>query len=159
MKIKILCVGKLKEKFYKDASLEYGKRLSRYCSFEYAEVSDEKAPENMSPAQKERIKKTESERLLSRVSPNDIVVALAIEGEKLSSVQFSKKLEEWMGSGKNSICFLVGGSLGLSFEAQKRADFSLSFSDMTFSHQIFRIMLAEQIYRAFKIINNEPYHK
>jgi 23S rRNA (pseudouridine1915-N3)-methyltransferase len=159
MKIRILCVGKLKEKFYKDACGEFAKRLSRYCSFEYAEVPDEKAPENMSPAQKERIKQVESERLLSRTGPADIIVALAIEGEKLSSVQFAKKLEEWAGSGKSGVCFLVGGSLGLSREAQGRADFSLSFSDMTFSHQIFRIMLAEQIYRAFKINSNEPYHK
>lgn len=159
MKVKILCIGKLKEKFYEDAASEFKKRLSRYCSFEVIELSDEKAPENMSPAQKEQVKQSEGNRLLSRINLADFIAALAIEGEKLSSEQLAQKLEGWMGSGKSSICFLIGGSLGLSQDVLNRADFILSFSDMTFSHQIFRIMLMEQIYRAFKIIKKEPYHK
>ena len=159
MKIKILCIGKLKEKYYKSAVSEFEKRLSRYCSTEFIELADEKAPESLSPAQKEQIKDAEGIRLLSRISPQDYTVALAIEGEKLSSLAFAKKLESWMSSGKSTIAFIIGGSLGLSGDVFKRADFSLSFSDMTFSHQIFRVMLTEQIYRAFRIIHNEPYHK
>ncbi|OQB23491.1 MAG: Ribosomal RNA large subunit methyltransferase H [Firmicutes bacterium ADurb.Bin182] len=159
MKIKLLCIGKLKEKYYAEAAAEFQKRLARYCSLEIIELPDEKAPENLSPLQKEQIKKAEGERLLSHVGSCEFAIALMIEGEKLSSEKFAEKMDGWMNSGKSGICFMVGGSLGLSVEARNRADFILSFSDMTFTHQMFRIMLLEQVYRAFKIIRNETYHK
>lgn len=159
MIVKLTCVGRLKEQYLKAAMAEYQKRLSRFCALEIAEVADEKAPDALSVAQAEAIKDSEGRRMLSLVNDSDHVIALDIKGESLDSMQFADKLSRWMGEGKSRLCFLIGGSLGLSDAVLKRADYRLSFSKLTFPHQLFRIMLLEQIYRAFKIINNETYHK
>lgn len=159
MKIRILCVGKLKERFYSDAAAEFIKRLSRFADVSMAEVADEKAPECASAADIERIKQTECRRLSDRLTDGEYVVALDRLGRRLSSEQFSQTLADAMLRGKSRMAFIIGGSNGLTDEIRARADIVVSFSDMTFSHQIFRIMLLEQIYRAFKIQNGEPYHK
>ncbi len=159
MRIRIACVGRLKEAFFRDALGEYQKRLSRYAQVEILEVPDEKAPERLSPAQRANVLEKEGERLLSRIGEGDFVVALCIEGEMLSSQALAQRLAAWMGQGNSTITFVIGGSLGLSPGVCRRADVKLSFSPLTFSHQIFRVMLLEQVYRAFKIIHNEPYHK
>ncbi len=159
MNIRVVCVGRLKERFYEEAVSEFLKRLSRYASVEIAEVSDEKAPEKLSAAQREQVKLEEGRRILSKLDKNDFVVALAIEGKALSSTELAEVLQSRMNEGKGSFAFLIGGSLGLSAEVLSRADVLLSFGKMTFSHQLFRVMLLEQLYRAFKIMNNEPYHK
>ncbi len=159
MNVKIVCVGKLKERFYEDAVKEFMKRLSRYGTFEIIEVADEKAPEQLSPMQKIQVKRAEGERILSHIQSNDYVIATAIDGKMLSSEDFSSKLSDIMLGGKSRLALMIGGSLGLSDEVLSRADMKLSFGKATFSHQIFRIMLLEQLYRAFKIMNNEPYHK
>ncbi|MCD7836719.1 MAG: 23S rRNA (pseudouridine(1915)-N(3))-methyltransferase RlmH [Lachnospiraceae bacterium] len=159
MKITILCVGKLKEKFYRDAVAEYAKRLSRYCSFEIIEVADEMTPDKAGEAVNELIREREAERLLSKLKSGSYVCSLEIKGKKLSSTQFA----DWLGNaalnGKSDIVFIIGGSLGLHKSVSERSDFSLSFSDMTFPHQLMRVILSEQIYRAYRLINNEPYHK
>lgn len=159
MKIQILSVGKIKEKYLRDASAEYEKRLSRYCSLSSVQVADEKTPDGAPAAVLEGIKKAEGERLLSKIQERDFVVALAIEGESLDSEEFSEKLEEICRSAPKSLTFVIGGSLGLSREVLARADLLLSFSRMTFPHQLMKIILLEQVYRAFKIARNEPYHK
>lgn len=159
MKIKIICVGKIKENFYKDAILEYSKRLSRYCILEVVEVEDEKTPDKASENECSLIKKKEGQRILSHIKDNEFIVTLEIEGKKLTSPGLAKKLEEITVLGNSTIDFIIGGSLGLSDEIKNKADFKLSFSDMTFPHQLMRVILLEQIYRAFKINNNEPYHK
>lgn len=159
MKIKIICVGKIKENFYKDAILEYSKRLSRYCILEVVEVEDEKTPDKASENECSLIKKKEGQRILSHIKDNEFIVTLEIEGKKLTSPGLAKKLEEITVIGNSTIDFIIGGSLGLSDEIKNKADFKLSFSDMTFPHQLMRVILLEQIYRAFKINNNEPYHK
>ena len=159
MTIRILCVGRLKERFYEDAVSEFTKRLSRYASVELIELADEKAPERLSDMQREQIKLEEGRRILAKVGKADFAVALAIEGSTLSSPALAEAMQSWMNEGKGSFAFLVGGSLGLSAEVMARADYRLSFGRMTFSHQLFRVMLLEQLYRAFKILNNEPYHK
>lgn len=159
MKIKIICVGKIKENFYKDAILEYSKRLSRYCILEVVEVEDEKTPDKASENECSLIKKKEGQRILSHIKDNEFIVTLEIEGKKLTSPGLAKKLEEITVLGNSTIDFIIGGSLGLSDEIKNKADFKLSFSDMTFPHQLMRVILLEQIYRAFKIKNNEPYHK
>lgn len=159
MKIKIICVGKIKENFYKDAILEYSKRLSRYCILEVVEVEDEKTPDKASENECSLIKKKEGLRILSHIKDNEFIVTLEIEGKKLTSPGLAKKLEEITVLGNSTIDFIIGGSLGLSDEIKNKADFKLSFSDMTFPHQLMRVILLEQIYRAFKINNNEPYHK
>ncbi len=159
MTIRVICVGRLKERFYEDAVSEFVKRLSRYASVEMIEVADEKAPEKLSDAQREQVKAEEGKRMLLKLDKNDFVVALAIEGKELSSPALADMMQSFMNEGRGSFAFLIGGSLGLSHEVVKRADYLLSFSKMTFSHQLFRVMLLEQIYRAFKILNNEPYHK
>jgi len=159
MKIKIACVGRLKEKFYQDAVAEFTKRLSRFAALTVCEVPDERAPETLSEAQKTQVLQKEGERLLCALEPNDYVIALCIDGKKRSSEQLASDLSLLMGSGKSKISFVIGGSLGLWDKVVQRADAKLSFSDMTFSHQLIRVMLLEQVYRAFKIINNEPYHK
>lgn len=158
MKISIICVGKIKEKFYKDAINEYLKRLSKYIKINIIEVNDEKAPENISKAQEEIIKNQEGERILKNLKDN-FIICLAIEGKKLNSEEFSKFINEKMISSEKNISFIIGGSLGLSAKIIKKADFLLSFSDMTFPHQLMRVILTEQIYRAYKIIKKEPYHK
>ena len=158
MKITIICVGKIKEKFYGQAIEEYAKRLSRYISLEIVEVADEKAPQTLSPAEEEIVKNKEGERILSKLK-DGYNVALAIEGKSFASEGFADLIAKKSIEGVSHINFIIGGSLGLSPEVMKRADLSLSFSEMTFPHQLMRVILLEQIYRAFRIINNEPYHK
>lgn len=158
MKITVACVGKIKEKYFTDAINEYSKRLSRYVKLNIAEVTDEKAPESMSEAQAEQVKEIEGERLL-KVIDDSFVVALAINGKKMTSEAFSDFISNNMVKGISHITFVIGGSLGLSDKVLERADYKLSFSDMTFPHQLMRIVLLEQIYRAYRIMKNEPYHK
>lgn len=159
MKITIVCVGKIKEKFYRDALAEYTKRLSRYCSLSITEVADEKTKEQASDVECAIIKDREGERILKSIREDGYVIALAIDGKNLDSVGLSKKIENLALTGKSNLYFVIGGSLGLSDEVMKRADYKLSFSRMTFPHQLMRVILLEQIYRSYRIINHEPYHK
>lgn len=159
MRITIACVGKVKEKFYRDAIQEYAKRLSRYVKLDIQEVADEKTPENASLALEKEIKEKEGNRLLKKIPDNAYVIALAIEGQALSSTDLAGKIEKLGLSGNSHIVFVIGGSLGLSPQALGRADDKLSFSKMTFPHQLMRVILLEQIYRSYRIINGEPYHK
>ena len=159
MKITILCVGKIKEKFFRMAVDEYVKRLGRYCQLEIVETPDEKTPDGASPKEEEQIKEKEGERLLKNIKPSAYVIALAIEGKSRSSEELADKLERLGVSGNSHITFIIGGSLGLSENVLKRADMLLSFSRMTFPHQLMRVILLEQIYRSFRIIQGEPYHK
>lgn len=159
MKLTILCVGKLKEKYWQAAIAEYCKRLSRYCKLTIVEVADEKTPENMSSKEEKIVRQKEGERLLQAIKEDDMVVALAIDGKETTSEGFSRWMENQMVSGTSSFVFVIGGSIGLSEEVMKRSDFSLSFSKMTFPHQLMRVILLEQIYRGYKIMKNEPYHK
>lgn len=159
MKISILCVGKVKEKFYRDAIAEFEKRLSRYCKLEILEVADEKTPEQASKALEDQIKGKEGARILKHLKEESYVICLCIDGKQLDSVELADTMETLTVSGKSHITFVIGGSLGLSDEVIQRADFKLSFSKMTFPHQLMRVILMEQIYRAWRIINKEPYHK
>jgi len=159
MKITIICVGKIKERFYRDALDEYAKRLSKYCKFEIIEVADEKTPDKASPVEEELIKEKEAGRILAKIKPDSFVCTLEIEGKQLSSTELADWMEKAAVGGKSQICFVIGGSLGLHKSVLSRSDFALSFSKMTFPHQLMRVILSEQIYRAFRIINNEPYHK
>ena len=159
MKITLICVGKIKEKFYRDAIDEYMKRLSRYCKTGIIEVEDEECPEGASVATEDAVRKKEGERILKKIPASAYVYALAIQGKKTDSVGFSEELNKHFVSGKSEICFIIGGSIGLCDEVLKRADSLLSFSDFTFPHQLMRVILSEQIYRAFRIMNHEPYHK
>ncbi len=159
MKITLAVVGKIKEKFYADAIAEYSKRLSRYCKLEILQVADEKTPDNASETVERQIKEKEGERLLASIKEGAFVVALAIEGEMLDSVRLSEKINSLGVGGTSQIVFVIGGSLGLSETVLKRADFKLSFSPMTFPHQLMRVILLEQIYRSYRIIYGEPYHK
>lgn len=159
MNVRILCVGKIKEKFYRDALLEYSKRLSKYCSLEVIEVADEKTSENASDTEIDMVKAKEGERILKHIKDRDYVIALAILGKQQDSVAFSKFIENLGITGQSTIDFVIGGSLGLSDEVLKRSNYQISFSKMTFPHQLMRVILLEQIYRAMRIMNNEPYHK
>ncbi len=159
MKIRILSVGKIKEAYLNDAIVEYSKRLSRYCKLEIVEVADEKIPENSSEAIENQIKETEGKRLLRALRDSDYAIALAIEGEMLDSVSLAKRIELLGVQGESTISFLIGGSLGLSKAVLRRADYVLSFSRLTFPHQIMRVLVLEQIYRSFRIIHGAPYHK
>ena len=159
MKITILCVGKIKEKFYTDAVAEYCKRLSRCCKMEIIEVADEKTPDHAGSVQIDLIQKKEAERLLSRMKADAYTVTLEISGKKMDSVAFSRLLMRGAVEGKGHIQFVIGGSLGLHSSVCDLADYKLSFSDMTFPHQLMRVILCEQIYRGFRISNHEPYHK
>ena len=159
MNIKIITVGKIKEPFYKDAVSEYAKRLSKYCKLTITEVADEKTKENATSRENDIVLKKEGERIINNISESDYVIALAIDGKMLDSVQFADKLNALGLEGISNICFVIGGSLGLHKAVLDRADYKLSFSDMTFPHQLMRVILLEQIYRAYRIINNEPYHK
>ena len=159
MNIKILCVGKIKEKFYTQAIEEYSKRLSKYCSISVVEVPDEKTSENASDNEISIIKNKEGERLLKHINDRDFVIGLAILGKQLDSVAFSKYIEDLGIKGNSSIVFVIGGSLGLSEDVLNRCQFQISFSKMTFPHQLMRVILLEQIYRAMRIMKNEPYHK
>ena len=159
MKIKIACVGKVKDSFYREAVAEYAKRLSRFCTLEIAEVADEKAPETLSPAEETQVMEREGERLLSRILPGEYVVCLTIDGKRFSSEGFASTLQSTIDRSIPCITFVIGGSLGLSPAVTSRADLKLSLSDMTLPHGLCRVVLLEQIYRAFKINAHEPYHK
>jgi 23S rRNA (pseudouridine1915-N3)-methyltransferase len=159
MKINIIAVGKIKERYLKEGIVEYSKRLSRYCGLQIIEVADEPAPENLGAAQEEQVKSREASRVLDKVRDGDYLIALDVKGEKKSSEEFAAVLKKCMVSGNSSITFVIGGSLGLAPEIVRKADLKLSLSDMTFPHQLTRLILLEQIYRAFKIISGEPYHK
>jgi 23S rRNA (pseudouridine1915-N3)-methyltransferase len=157
--ISICTVGKLKEKYLKAGIEEYLKRLSGYAKVEVIEVADEKAPEVLSLVEMEQVKQKEGEKLLAKISPDTYVIALAIDGKMKSSEELADSLDKLATYGKSKIAFVIGGSLGLSDEVLKRADEKLSFSKMTFPHQLMRLILVEQVYRAFRINRNEPYHK
>lgn len=159
MKITLITVGKIKEKYFTDAIAEYAKRLSRYCKLDIVEVADEKTPDGASEALENQIKEKEGERILARIPDGAYVVALAIEGKQLDSEELADKMEKWNVNGVSHLVFIIGGSLGLTQKVLNRADFKLSFSKMTFPHQLMRVVLLEQIYRSFRIRNNEPYHK
>ena len=159
MNISIICVGKIKEKFYTMAVEEYVKRLSRYCQLKIVELKDEKTPDGASDNVVEGIKDKEGARILEAIKDNSYVIALAIEGKQLDSVELSKKMDQLMLEGNSNVVFVIGGSLGLSKQVLARADYKLSFSKMTFPHQLMRVILLEQVYRGFRISNNEPYHK
>lgn len=159
MKITVLCVGKVKEDFYREAIREFEKRLSRYCKLSIVEVADEKTDENASDLMNEQTKVREGERLLAKIKEDGYVICLAIEGRMLDSVELSEKISDLTVSGVSHIYFIIGGSLGLSPAVLSRADYKLSFSKMTFPHQLMRVILLEQVYRSFRIANHEPYHK
>ena len=159
MKITVIAVGKIKEKFYTDAIAEYSKRLSRYCRLEVIQVADEKTPDGASEAQERQIKEKEGSRILAQIKDGAYVIALAVQGTMLSSEQLAGKLNRLGVDGQSQIVLIIGGSLGLSDEVLKRADYHLSFSPMTFPHQLMRVILLEQIYRSYRIISGEPYHK
>lgn len=159
MKITIVTVGKIKEKYLKDAISEYSKRLSKYCKLDIIEVADEKTVENASAAFEDSIRKKEGERILKHIRDDAYVVTLEIQGSMLDSVELSKKIENLAVQGSSHIVFVIGGSIGLSDEVMQRSDFPLSFSKMTFPHQLMRVILLEQIYRSYRIMNHEPYHK
>lgn len=159
MKISIICVGKIKEKFYRMALDEYSKRLSRYCKLEILEVADEKTPDNASDHEVELIKDKEGERILKNIRRDATVIALTIDGKMLSSEQLADKIRQLGVMGESHIQFIIGGSLGLSDRVLEAADMLLSFSKMTFPHQLMRVILLEQVYRSYRIIQGEPYHK
>ncbi len=159
MKITIAAVGKLKEKYLKEAISEYSKRLSRFSEVEIIEVDDEYAPDTLSEAQESQVKKKEADKLLKRVKQGSYVILLDLAGEQTTSSGFSAKIENIMLSGNSHITFIIGGSLGLDQSLINIADYRLCLSKMTFPHQLARVILIEQVYRAFKIIKNETYHK
>lgn len=159
MRISIVCVGKIKEKFYSDAVAEYAKRLSKYCKLDIVEVADEKTPDGASSVVEEQIKEKEGKRILEKIKDDAFVCTLEIAGKRLTSEGLARWVEKLAVGGVSHIVFVIGGSLGLHSLVLKRSDMALSFSDMTFPHQLMRVILTEQIYRAFRIINNEPYHK
>ena len=159
MKISLITVGKIKEKYFEQAIAEYAKRLSRYCKLEILQVADEKTPDGASAALEAQIKDREGERILAHVKDGAYVVALAIEGHMLSSEELAEKMGSLTVGGVSHIQFIIGGSLGLSREVLEKADYRLSFSRMTFPHQLMRVILLEQIYRAYRIMRGEPYHK
>lgn len=154
MEIKIITVGKIKEKYLNDGIAEYAKRLSRYCKLTFCQVPDEKTPDKASDALNEQIKNTEAERLMKHIREQDYVIALAIDGKMLDSVELSEKIGRLGVEGKSSVAFVIGGSLGLGNEVLKRADYKLSFSRMTFPHQLMQMILLEQIYRGYRIRDN-----
>lgn len=159
MKITLVTVGKIKERYFEDAIKEYSKRLSRYCRLEMIQVADEKTPDGAGTALENQIREKEGQRILSNIREGAFVVALAIEGRMLSSEELASKLQRLGVDGTSHIIFVIGGSLGLSGEVMRRADYALSFSPMTFPHQLMRVVLLEQIYRSFRIGAGEPYHK
>lgn len=159
IKISIICVGKIKEKFYREAMEEYSKRLQKYCKLEILEVVDEKTPDKASENEENAIKKKEAERILDRLKENTYVITLDVKGKRFSSETFSKLIEENAINGNSHISFVIGGSLGIHESIKERSNLLITFSDMTFPHQLMRVILNEQIYRAFRIMNNEPYHK
>lgn len=159
MNISIISVGKIKEKYLKLGIEEFSKRLSKYSKLEFIELDDEKCPENLSEKDILIVKEKEGNKILSKIKNNSYVIALAIDGKNLSSEELAEKISSLAVSGKSYITFVIGGSLGLSDDVLKRANYKLSFSKMTFPHQLMKLILLEQVYRAFRINNNEPYHK
>lgn len=159
MKITIIAVGKIKEKFYRDAIDEYSKRLSKYCKLEIKEVADEKTPDHASDTVNAQILAKEGERIKNLIPKDSHVVVLAIEGKKYDSVSFADMINQAGIHGISNISFIIGGSLGIADDIKKSANAGISFSDMTFPHQLMRVILLEQIYRGYKIISKEPYHK
>ena len=159
MRINIVCVGKIKEKYLKLGIDEFKKRLSKYCKLEIIQLEDEKAPENLSDKEMLIIKEKEGKKILSKIKDNSYVIALAIDGKNLSSEELAQTINKLGVRGVSNITFVIGGSLGLSDEVLSRADYKLSFSKMTFPHQLMRLILLEQVYRAYRINNGEPYHK
>ncbi|OAO89074.1 hypothetical protein AXX17_ATUG04790 [Arabidopsis thaliana] len=159
MQIQIVCVGKLKERYWSDGVAEYSKRMGAYARLDIRELPDEKTPDSMSPAEEEQVRVREGERILAALKPDAHVVALAIDGETWSSEQLAAHLERQAVYGGGSVAFVIGGSLGLSPAVLSRADKKLSFGRMTYPHQLMRVLLLEQVYRAFKINRGEPYHK
>ena len=159
MKIAVITVGKIKEKYLRDAIAEYSKRLSRYCKLEVIEVADEKTPDQASETVEDNIRAKEGERLMKHIRDDMYVITLEIGGKMFSSEEFAEKIETLGVQGKSSIAFVIGGSIGLGKDVLKRSDFALSFSKMTFPHQLMRVILLEQVYRVYRIMNGEPYHK
>lgn len=159
MKITLITVGKIKEKYLKDAIAEYSKRLSRYCKLEIVEVADEKTPDNASATVEDAIRDKEGERILKYIKEDAYVITLEIAGKMLTSEEMAEKIEKLGVQGTSHIIFIIGGSIGLGREILKRSDYALSFSKMTFPHQLMRVILLEQIYRSYRIMNHEPYHK
>ncbi|MBC2576845.1 23S rRNA (pseudouridine(1915)-N(3))-methyltransferase RlmH [Peptostreptococcus canis] len=159
VKITLISVGKIKEKYIKLGIEEFSKRLTKYCKLEIIEVVDEKAPENLSEKEISIVKDKEGEKIFSNIKQNSFIISLAIDGKKYSSMNFAKELDKITISGNSHIYFIIGGSLGLSDKILNTSNLKISFSDMTFPHQLMRLFLLEQIYRAFKINNGEPYHK
>ena len=158
MKITLITVGKIKEKYLKDAIAEYSKRLSRYCKLEIVEVADEKTPDNASDTVEDAIRDKEGERILKYIKEDAYVITLERAGKMLTSEEMAEKIEKLGVQGTSHITFIIGGSIGLSKVILKRSDYALSFSKMTFPHQLMRVILLEQIYRSYRIINHEPYH-
>lgn len=159
MKITVITVGKIKEKYLKDAIAEYSKRLSKYCKLEIIEVADEKTPDNASEVVEDAIRSKEAERILKYVKDEAYIITLEIIGRQLSSEELADKIDKLGVQGTSHIIFVIGGSIGLGKEILQKSDFPLSFSKMTFPHQMMRVILLEQIYRSYRIINREPYHK
>ena len=159
MKITIVCVGKIKEKYLRDAIVEYTKRLSRYCKLEIIEVADEKTPDNASENAEEMIRQKEAERLLKYIREDAYLITLEIGGKQLTSEEFSEKIEKLGIQGTSHIIFVIGGSIGIGKAVLEKSDYALSFSKMTFPHQLMRVILLEQIYRGYRIMSGEPYHK
>ncbi len=158
MNITVVCIGKLKEKYWVDAIKEYSKRLQSYCNLEIIELKETRLLGN-GKAEEDAVKKSEGQDILKKIKDNQYVITLEIGGKKLSSEKLAEKINDLSIDGESNIVFVIGGSLGLDNEVSKRADFKLSFSDMTFPHQMMRVILLEQVYRSFKIIRNEAYHK
>lgn len=159
MQITVITVGKIKEKYLKDAIAEYSKRLSRYCKLEILEVADEKTPDGASEIVEENIREKEGERILKLIKEDAYVITLEISGKMLTSEELADRIETLGIQGKSHLVFVIGGSIGLGREVLRRSDYALSFSKMTFPHQLMRVILLEQIYRSYRIINGEPYHK
>lgn len=159
MKITVITVGKIKEKYLKDAIAEYSKRLSKYCKLEIIEVADEKTPDNASEVVEDSIRSKEAERILKYVKDDAYVITLEIGGKQLSSEELADKIDKLGIQGTSHIIFIIGGSIGLGKEVLNRSNYALSFSKMTFPHQLMRVILLEQVYRSYRIISNEPYHK
>ncbi len=159
MKIQIICIGKLKEKYWTEAVAEYSKRLQRFCTLEIVELKEARLPDKASAADEENVKLEEGRSILKQISDSTYVITLEVLGKAFSSEELAGKIEDLAGMGRSDIAFVIGGSLGLSAEVSQRADFKLSFSRMTFPHQMMRVILLEQIYRSFKINRNETYHK
>lgn len=159
MKITVITVGKIKEKYLKDAISEYSKRLNKYCKLEIIEVADEKTPDNASEVVEDIIRSKEAERILKYVKDDAYIITLEIGGKQLSSEELADKIDKLGIQGISHIIFIIGGSIGLGKEVLIKSNYALSFSKMTFPHQLMRVILLEQIYRSYRIISNEPYHK